>query len=110
MKAIVFGGAGIVGSFAVKFLSTMDTFSKVIIADINESKAKQIKKTSDKIDYTKIDVMDDKNLCTALNDADIAINCVGPFYKFASRIINATISKGINYVDVCDDYDGQKKV
>ena len=110
MKAIVFGGAGIVGSFAVKFLSTMDTFSKVIIADINESTAKQIKKTSDKIDYTKIDVTDDKNLSTALNDADIAINCVGPFYKFASRIINATISKGINYVDVCDDYDTTEKL
>ena len=110
MKAVVFGGAGVVGSFAVKCLSTMDTFSKVIIADVNVTKAKQIKKTSDKVDYIKIDVMDNKSLISALKDADIAINCVGPFYKFAPRIINATITKGINYVDVCDDYDATEKL
>jgi len=110
MKAVVFGGAGVVGSFAVKCLSTINTFSKVIIADVDETKAKQIKKTSDKIDYIKIDVMDNKSLISALKEADIAINCVGPFYKFAPKIINATIAKGINYVDVCDDYDTTEKL
>ena len=110
MKAIVFGGAGVVGSFAVKYLSTMDTFSKVIIADVDENKAKQIKKTSDKVDYIKIDIMDNKSLISALKEADIVINCIGPFYKFAPKIINATITKGINYVDVCDDYDATEKL
>ena len=105
MKAVVLGGAGVVGSYAVDFLSKMDTFSKVYIADINESRAKKISNTSEKIEFIYTDVTDEKSINKSLEDADIAINCVGPFYKFAPKILKTVIKKGIDYVDVCDDYD-----
>ena len=105
MKAVVLGGAGVVGSYAVDFLSKMDTFSKVYIADINESRAKKISNTSEKIEFIYTDVTDEKSINKSLEDADIAVNCVGPFYKFAPKILKTVIKKGIDYVDVCDDYD-----
>jgi saccharopine dehydrogenase-like NADP-dependent oxidoreductase len=105
MKAVVFGGAGVVGSFAVQCLAKMETFSSITIADIDEARAKTIAKASKKIDFVRTDATDDKSLQTSLKDADVAVNCVGPFYKFAPRIMKAAITKGINYVDVCDDYD-----
>lgn len=105
MKAVVFGGAGVVGSFAVQCLAKMDTFSNITIADIDETRAKNIVKTSEKIDFIRTDATDDKSILKSLEHADVAVNCVGPFYKFAPCIVKAAITKGINYVDVCDDYD-----
>jgi saccharopine dehydrogenase (NAD+, L-lysine-forming) len=33
------------------------------------------------------------------------LNCVGPFYKYGPVILKTVIGAGINYVDVCDDFD-----
>ena len=105
MKAVVFGGVGVIGSCSVEFLSKLDTFSEIVIADINEKRAKELIKNDEKLNFIKIDARDENSLSRSLNDADVAINCIGPFYKFAPFIIKAAINKGVNYVDVCDDYD-----
>ena len=105
MKAVVFGGAGVIGSCSVEYLSKLDKFDDIVIADINEKASKEIAEKNDKISFNKIDAKDDTSLLNSLNGADIAINCIGPFYKFAPFIIKAAIKKGVNYVDVCDDYD-----
>jgi saccharopine dehydrogenase (NAD+, L-lysine-forming) len=110
MKAVVFGGAGVIGSFAVDCLIKMDTFSNITIADVNETKAKEICKKSNKLMFEKIDATDEKDLSNSLKDADVAVNCIGPFYKFAPKIIESVIKKGVNYVDVCDDYDATQKL
>jgi saccharopine dehydrogenase (NAD+, L-lysine-forming) len=110
MRVVVFGGAGVVGSYAVQCLSKMDTFSSITIADVDETRAKSIVNTSKKIDFIKTDATDDKSLLKSLEDADVAVNCVGPFYKFAPRILKTVITKGINYVDICDDYDITEKL
>ncbi len=105
MKAVVFGGAGIIGSCSVEYLSKIDKFDEIIIADINEKASIELAKKNDKIRFKKIDAKDKASLTNSLNGADVAINCIGPFYKFAPYIIEAAINKGVNYVDVCDDYD-----
>lgn len=105
MKAVVFGGAGVIGSCSVEYLSNLDDFSEIVIADINEKKAMEFVRKNEKLDFIKIDARDNKSLSKSLIDADVAINCIGPFYKFAPFIIKAAIDKGVNYVDVCDDYD-----
>ncbi len=105
MKAVVFGGAGVIGSCSVNYLSKLDQFNEIIIADINEKGAKNLIKDNEKLDFIKIDARDEKTLLKSLTDVDVAINCIGPFYKFAPSIIKAAIKKRVNYVDVCDDYD-----
>jgi saccharopine dehydrogenase-like NADP-dependent oxidoreductase len=40
MKAVVLGGAGVIGSYAVKCLAESSTFTEVLIADASESRGK----------------------------------------------------------------------
>jgi saccharopine dehydrogenase (NAD+, L-lysine-forming) len=110
MKVVVFGGSGVIGSYAVKYLSQMDVFSKIIIADLNEEKAEKLCKTSKKIIFKKTDATNEKNINNVLKEADVAVNCVGPFYKFAPKILENVIKSRVNYVDVCDDYDATQKL
>ena len=105
MKAVVLGGAGVEGSYAVKCLAESNTFSEICIADINREKGEELSKTNEKLDYKYLDVTDKQNLSLVIEDADVVVNCVGPFYKYAPLILETTIAKGINYVDICDDYD-----
>ena len=105
MKAVVFGGAGVIGSCSVDYLSNLDKFDEIVIADMNEKVSKEAAKNNDKISFIKINAKDKASLINSLNGADVAINCIGPFYKYAPYVIEAAIKKGVDYVDVCDDYD-----
>lgn len=98
------------GSYAVERLSKEDIFSEVLIADIDSSRAKKVSEISDKIDYVEIDATDKESLSHSMKGADIVVNCVGPFYKFAPRILETAIEKGVDYVDICDDYDATQKL
>lgn len=33
------------------------------------------------------------------------LNCIGPFYHYGPLMLEAAISAGVNYVDICDDLD-----
>jgi len=105
MKAVIFGGAGIEGSWVVQCLTQTDVIREIVVADIDKTRGEQIKSTHEKIDFQYVDVTEKSNIFRVLDDADIAVNCVGPFYKFAQPIMQAVINKGVNYVDICDDYD-----
>ncbi|RLF44240.1 MAG: hypothetical protein DRN29_08820 [Thermoplasmata archaeon] len=104
MKAVVLGGAGIMGSYAVEVLARKAFFSELVVADINEERGKEIAAKND-AKFQKVDVSNAQNLASCIKDADVVINCVGPFYKFAPLVLKAAIEEGVNYVDICDDYD-----
>ena len=105
MKAVVFGGAGIEGSWAVHCLAQTDVINEIVVADIDKTRGEQIQQTDEKIHFQYVDVKEKTSIFRALDDADVAVNCVGPFYKYAEPIMQAVINKGVNYVDICDDYD-----
>src|SRR5699024_6414108 len=111
-KVIVLGGAGGMGSMAVKDLVLHKRFSEIIIADINIEAANQIVQevNSDLVSTAAVDVTNRKGLVTLLSDASIVINFVGPFYKYAPMIIEACIEAKTNYVDICDDYDAAEDI
>jgi len=110
MKAVVLGGAGVMGSYAVERLSKSDVFSEILIADIDEERARKISEKSEKLGYTKVDATDKDNLSRVIKGADVVVNCVGPFYKFAPRILGTAIEQGVDYVDICDDYDATEQL
>ncbi|HEC76000.1 MAG TPA: NAD-dependent epimerase/dehydratase family protein [Thermoplasmatales archaeon] len=105
MKAVVLGGAGVMGSNVVKYLSKSNVFSEIIIGDINEEMGKKIKEENEKVDFKKVDVNNKEQISHTLRDADVVVNCVGPFYRFAPNILKASIEQNVEYVDICDDYD-----
>ena len=110
MKAVVFGGAGVEGGYAVNCLTEHEKISEIVIADIDVVRGEIIAKKHEKIQFLKTDVTDSESLKRAFDGADVAVNCVGPFYKFASPILKTSIAKGVDYVDICDDYDTMEEL
>ncbi|MHA1268459.1 MAG: saccharopine dehydrogenase family protein [Candidatus Helarchaeota archaeon] len=106
-KCIVLGGCGAVGNHAVRTLAAVNEFSEIIIGDIDIEKAKKIitEVGTDNISAIKIDANDPQSIKNAIKDVDVVLNCIGPFYKYVPIILNVVIESGINYVDICDDFD-----
>jgi len=110
MKAVVLGGAGVMGSYAVEVLSRGRVFSDVMVADIDEERGRKICQGKDGVEFVKFDAGERKSIRDAIRDADVVVNCVGPFYKFAPGILKEAIDSGVDYVDICDDYDATEEM
>ena len=109
----VFGGAGHVGSVAVQLLMASKQFSKIIIADIDKTRAEQIIKKaagSPTLSFVEIDANRPENLKKAMTGSSVVLNCIGPFYKYGPTILRTVLESKINYVDVCDDFDATEKL
>jgi saccharopine dehydrogenase (NAD+, L-lysine forming) len=106
-KVIVLGGAGAVGSVAVRTLAKHNEFSEVAIGEYNIDRAEKLKAEigGKKVSVIKFDAMDSKSILKAIAGCDVVLNCVGPFYSTVKQILTAVIESKINYVDVCDDVD-----
>jgi saccharopine dehydrogenase (NAD+, L-lysine-forming) len=104
---IVLGGCGAVGSVVVKTLADQDIFSRIIIGDINEHRAREIASAirPDKISAIRVDAENPQSITAAIQGCDLVVNCIGPFYKTVKTILKTVIDAKINYVDVCDDVD-----
>jgi len=111
MRITVLGGCGAVGSIAVTTLASSDVFSEIIIGDINIEKAEKLASELDaeKISAVKVDALDLDSIKRAIKGSSVVLNCIGPFYKFGPVVLRATIDSGINYVDICDDFDATEK-
>ncbi len=42
----------------------------------------------------------------ARKEVDVVINSAGPFYKTAMPVAEAAVEAKVNYIDICDDYEG----
>ena len=62
-------------------------------------------RASEKISLVRIDVNDHAGMVGAIRDADVVINCAGPFYKTAVAVARAAVEARVNYIDICDDYE-----
>jgi lysine 6-dehydrogenase len=106
MRFIVLGGVGDVGSVVSKDLAAVGGTAEVCIADINLDKARKMSaELGAKVAARAIDINDKAGLVSALKGYDVAVNCVGPFYKHGSKVLEACVEARVNYVDICDDYD-----
>jgi saccharopine dehydrogenase (NAD+, L-lysine forming) len=105
-KVVVLGGCGAVGTIAVKTLARQDTFSEVVIADINLKRAEKLAASiGTKVKAVGFDADDPQGIRAAIKGSDIVLNCVGPFFKTVKQILSVVIEEKINYIDICDDVD-----
>ncbi|MBN2227955.1 MAG: saccharopine dehydrogenase NADP-binding domain-containing protein [Candidatus Thorarchaeota archaeon] len=111
-RVTVLGGCGVVGTVAVKTLIASGDFSEIVIGDIDLDKANEcISQIGDEcLSSFGVDASDPSAIKEAINGSDVVLNCCGPFYKLGPIVLKAVIESGINYVDVCDDYDATKKL
>jgi saccharopine dehydrogenase-like NADP-dependent oxidoreductase len=110
-KAVVLGGCGGIGSVAVRALATGDWFDEIDVADVRVEDAQAL---ADRLGRSglrgvAVDATSPESLASVLDGADIAVSCVGPFYRFGAPVLQACIDAGVNLVDVCDDLDATER-
>lgn len=112
MKALLLGGCGAQGIFAARALVEGSVFDEIVIADIDLAKAEKAARELDspKVSTVQVDIFDRRRLVSIIKNADIAVNCTGPFYLIGPEVVEAAIEAGTDYVDICDDIEAHEKV
>ena len=108
MRAIVLGGAGGMGQGVARDLIKQGSVTAVVIGDLYPDPERLAPKLrdSEKVTLVKMDVNDHQGMVNAFKETDVIINCAGPFYKTAVPVARAAVEARVNYIDICDDYEG----
>ena len=108
MRVLIIGGVGGMGQGVARDLIKQEQVTDVILADLYpdperlSTKLRENKKTS----LIKMDVNDHDVMVKAFKDVNVVINTAGPFYKTAVPVARAAVEAKVNYIDICDDYEG----
>jgi len=107
MKIVVFGGAGDMGSEAVRDIAAAKNVDSLLIADYNKNAAARLAADIDSefVESTFCDANDHNSLVELMSGADVCLSCIGPFYEYESKMVRAAIDAKVNYVSICDDFD-----
>ena len=108
MRAFVLGGAGGMGQGVARDLIKQEPVTDVVLGDLYpdpERLAPKLRESS-KVTLVKMDVNDHNDMVNRFKDSDVVINCAGPFYKTAVPVAKAAVEVRVNYIDICDDYEG----
>ncbi|MFW9823875.1 MAG: saccharopine dehydrogenase family protein [Candidatus Thorarchaeota archaeon] len=106
MKVLALGGSGDMGRMAASILLESPSISSITVADKNLERVKHFIElvNSKKLKPSEIDVNDKDGLADLISSHDIVMNTVGPYYKYATMILEAVIKAKKPYVDICDDW------
>jgi len=106
MILTIVGGGGAEGSAVAEILAKQDDIHKIIVADKSQKRAaRSAEKLGIKGETKVVDVRKHAELMSVIKDCDIVINTVGPFYRYETKVLAASIYAKKNYVDIADDYD-----
>ena len=108
MRALVLGGAGGMGQGVARDLIKQQQVTDVVLGDLYPDPERLAPKLrdSEKVNLIKMDVNDHDGMVNTFKEIDVVINCAGPFYKTAVPVAKAAVEAKVNYIDICDDYEG----
>lgn len=108
MRVFVLGGAGGMGQGVARDLIKQEPITNVVLGDLYPDPKRLSPKLreSAKVTLLKMDVKDHRGMVHAFENTDVVINCAGPFYKTAVPVAKAAVEARVNYIDICDDYEG----
>jgi lysine 6-dehydrogenase len=108
MKVLVLG-CGEMGETAVQDLYEHGPFDEIVVATRSPEKAapllERLRGRPRRLDVRALEVGDGDGLVQLLRPFDVAVNCVGPNYRYEVRIARAAIEAGVPLVDINDDYE-----
>ncbi|MDW7685020.1 MAG: saccharopine dehydrogenase NADP-binding domain-containing protein [Bacillota bacterium] len=112
MKVVVLGGAGDMGSVAVRDLVFFSKAEKITIADRNVKAAEKLAASLGdcRVSVEKVDATSHVDLMRVMRGYTIVAGALGPFYRFELPIVKAALDAGADYVSICDDHDAAEKV
>jgi len=94
------------GRMAVAILLEAPAITSITIADKDFELAQAFVNllNSRKLKAIQIDVTEKQKLVELMQEHDIIINTVGPYYRFGKMIIESAIEAKKPYFDICDDW------
>ena len=105
-RVVVTGGAGEMAAYACRVLAEAPEIGCVVIADRDADKAAALAAAlGPKASPQSLDVADREALIAAVSDADVVLNCAGPFYRFGREVLSTAIETRTDYLDICDDWE-----
>ena len=103
MRIAVLGGAGEIGRTVVEHLLERSDAS-VVIADVREESGRRVtQRLGPRAEFHLMDATRARTVMQAVEGCAVAINCIGPAYRFALPIARAVLDAGVSGVDICDD-------
>ncbi len=109
MKKVLVLGCGEMGEVAVKDLYKYGKFDEIVVGTRNLKKAQRvlsgISGRNITLTPTRIDVTCPEELIALMKGCEVAVNCVGPNYKYEVPIALAAIKTKVNLIDINDDYE-----
>ena len=108
MRGLIIGGVGGMGKGVARDLVKQEQVTHVILADLYPDPERLSKKLreNEKVTLIKMDVNDHAAMVNAFKEVTVVINTAGPFYKTAVPVAKAAVEAKVNYIDICDDYEG----
>ncbi|MCK5835653.1 MAG: saccharopine dehydrogenase NADP-binding domain-containing protein [Desulfobacula sp.] len=108
MRALIIGGVGGMGQGVARDLIKQEQVTDIILADLYPDPERVSKKLLEnkKTTLIKMDVNDHEAMVKAFKEVNVVINTAGPFYKTAVPVAKAAVEAKVNYIDICDDYEG----
>ena len=108
MRALIIGGVGGMGQGVARDLIKQEQVNAVILADLfpDPQRLSTKLRENEKTELVKMDVNDHEAMVNAFKDVNVVINTAGPFYKTAVPVAKAAVEAKVNYIDICDDYEG----
>jgi saccharopine dehydrogenase (NAD+, L-lysine-forming) len=108
MRALIIGGFGGMGQGVARDLVKQEKVEAVILADLfpDPERLSTKLRENEKTKPVKMDVNDHESMVKAFKDVNVVINTAGPFYKTAVPVAKAAVAAKVNYIDICDDYEG----
>lgn len=112
MRVMVLGGAGDMGSEAVRDLVAGPDVAAVTIADLNTDAAERLASEvgGSKTEVRATDATSHTDLVAAMRGHDVIAGALGPFYRFERPIVEAALEADVDYVSICDDHDAVSAV
>ncbi|WP_194818043.1 saccharopine dehydrogenase family protein [Nocardia sp. XZ_19_385] len=105
-KILMLGGAGLMGRAAARVLADAPAVDHLVVTDLQAGAAETVAKSvGDKASGLGLDITDRRALRAALDECDLVLNTVGPYFRFGVPILTAAIEAGRDYVDICDDWE-----
>lgn len=92
------------GKAEVKVTSRTDEKARGAAAEVNKRIGTELVK------YAAVNVEDSDDLKRSMQNADVVVNCVGPYYKYGIDTIKTAIKVGVKYTDICDEYVAAKEI
>ncbi|SDI13122.1 Saccharopine dehydrogenase, NADP-dependent [Sinosporangium album] len=101
---VVVLGAGHMGRYAAIQLAALPFVHDLVIGDLDEEGARSVAETlGRKARPAHIDATNRDQLKAVLEEADVVVSTVGPFFRIGAAVLDAAVQMGCHYVDICDD-------